>query len=73
MSPGRPSTRGAARRLPWKQVDLDRAEMRIVNEKTGDRTVHLPPAAVGVLAALPLQSDIDTGASACNIFVVGCP
>ena len=59
--------------LPWKQVDLDRAEMRIVNGKTGDHTVHLPPAAVGVLVALPRQSDIDTGASTCNIFVVGCP
>ena len=31
--------------LPWKHVDLDRAEIRIVNGKTGDRTVHLSPAA----------------------------
>ncbi len=43
--------------LPWKHVDLDRAEMRIVNGKTGDRTVHLSPAAVNVLAALPREPD----------------
>ena len=39
--------------LPWQNVDLDRAEMLILNGKTGDRTVHLPPSAVNVLAALP--------------------
>ena len=41
--------------LRWKHVDLDRAEMRIVNGKTGDRTVHLSPSAVDVLAALPRE------------------
>ncbi|MCY4558637.1 MAG: site-specific integrase, partial [Chloroflexi bacterium] len=41
--------------LPWKHVDLDRAEMRIVNGKTGDRTVHLSPSAVDMLAALPRE------------------
>ena len=29
--------------------------MRIVNGKTGDRTVHLSPSAVNVLAALPRE------------------
>ena len=43
--------------LPWRHVDLDRAEMRIVNGKTGDRTVHLSPSAVAVLAALPREPD----------------
>ena len=43
--------------LRWKHVDLDRAEMRIVNGKTGDRTVHLSPSAVNVLAALPREPD----------------
>ena len=43
--------------LPWKHVDLDRAEMCFVNGKTGDRTVHLSPAAVGVLTALPREAD----------------
>ena len=39
--------------LRWEHVDLDRAEMRIVDGKTGSRTVHLSPSAVGVLSALP--------------------
>ncbi len=39
--------------LPWEHVDLDRAEMRIVDGKRGSRTVHLSPSAVDVLAALP--------------------
>ena len=39
--------------LRWEHVDLDRAEMRIVDGKTGSRTVHLSPSAVGVLKALP--------------------
>ena len=29
--------------LPWKHVDLSRIEIRIVNGKTGDRTVYLSP------------------------------
>ena len=43
--------------LPWKHVDLDRAEIRIVNGKTSDRTVHLSPSAVNVLKALPRERD----------------
>ena len=39
--------------LPWENVDLGKAEMRIVDGKTGSRTVHLSPSAVDVLAALP--------------------
>ena len=39
--------------LRWEHVDLDRAEIRIVNGKTGARTVHLSPSAVRVLKALP--------------------
>ena len=30
--------------LPWEHVDLDRAEMRIVDGKTGSRRVHLSPS-----------------------------
>ena len=41
--------------LRWEHVDLDRAEMRIVDGKTGSRTVHLSPSAVGVLKALPRE------------------
>ena len=43
--------------LRWGHVDLDRAEIRIVNGKTGDRTVHLSLAAVKVLAALQREPD----------------
>ena len=32
--------------LLWEHVDLDRAEIHIVNGKTGSRTVHLSPSAV---------------------------
>ena len=39
--------------LPWEHVDLDNAEIRIVDGKTGSRTVHLSPSAVEVLKALP--------------------
>ena len=39
--------------LRWQHVDLDKAAIRIVDGKTGSRTVHLSPSAVGVLAALP--------------------
>ena len=39
--------------LRWEHVDLDKAEMRIVDGKTGARTVHLSPSAVRVLEALP--------------------
>ena len=43
--------------LPWESVDLGKAEMRIVDGKTGSRTVHLSPSAVDVLAALPRVPD----------------
>ena len=39
--------------LRWEHVDLDKAEMRIVDGKTGARTVHLSPSAARVLEALP--------------------
>ena len=39
--------------LRWAHVDLDAGELRLVNAKTGARTVSLPPAAVKVLADLP--------------------
>ena len=39
--------------LRWEHVDLDKAEMRIVDGKTGARTVHLSPSAVRVLTDLP--------------------
>ena len=39
--------------LRWEHVDLDKAEMRIVDGKTGARTVHLSPSAVRVLEAPP--------------------
>ena len=37
--------------LRWEHVDLDKAEMRIVDGKTGARTVHPSPSAVRVLEA----------------------
>ena len=43
--------------LRWEHVDLGRAEMRIVDGKTGSRTVHLSSSAVAVLAALPRAPD----------------
>ena len=39
--------------LRWENVDLERAEIRIVDGKTGSRTVHLSQSAVRVLASLP--------------------
>ena len=43
--------------LRWEHVDLGRAEMRIVDGKTGSRRVHLSQSAVDVLAALPRAPD----------------
>ena len=43
--------------LSWKHVDLDRAEVCIVNGKTGDRTAPLSPSAVKLLTALQRESD----------------
>ena len=39
--------------LRWEEVDLDAAELRLRDSKTGPRVVPLPAAAVSVLAALP--------------------
>ena len=41
----------------WEHVDFDKAEIRIVDGKTGSRTVHLSPSAVHVLKALPRKPD----------------
>ena len=41
----------------WAHVDLDWAEIRIVDGKTGTRMVHLSPATVGLLATLPRKPD----------------
>ena len=43
--------------FPWEHVDLDRAEIRIADGKTGARTVHLSPSAVRVLQDVPRQPD----------------
>ena len=43
--------------LRWEHVDLDRAESRIADGKTGARTVHLSPSAVRVLQDVPRQPD----------------
>ena len=39
----------------WENVDLDAGEIRLAAAKTGSRTVHLSPSAVGVLKALPRE------------------
>lgn len=39
--------------LRWAWVDLERAELRLPDSKTGRKTVHLAPPAVEVLDALP--------------------
>ena len=39
--------------LRWEHVDLDASEIHLADGKTGARTVHLSPAAVRVLDALP--------------------
>ena len=39
--------------LRWEEVDLEAAELRLRDSKTGPRVVPLPAAAVSVLAALP--------------------
>ena len=39
--------------LRWKRVDLDTAEMWIVDGKTASRMVHLSLSAMGVHATLP--------------------
>ena len=39
--------------LRWEEVDLEAAELRLRDSKTGPRVVPLPAAAASVLAALP--------------------
>ena len=43
--------------LPWTDVDLNTAELRLADTKTGARTVTLSPPAVKVLTELPRVSD----------------
>lgn len=38
--------------LRWDKVDFERAEVRLEDSKTGQKTIHLPPPALAVLAAL---------------------
>ena len=44
--------------LGQKHADFDRADIHILNGKTGDRTVHLSLSAVGVLSVLSLDPEI---------------
>src|SRR5262245_1321825 len=39
--------------LQWDWVSLERGEARLPDSKTGAKTIHLPPPALEVLAALP--------------------
>ncbi len=39
--------------LRWDWIDLDRGEARLPDSKSGAKTLHLPPPALAVLAALP--------------------
>lgn len=43
--------------LRWEDVDLEAADLRLRNSKTGARMVPLSAAAVGVLSALPRIED----------------
>jgi integrase len=40
-------------RLQWDHVNFERGEARLSDSKSGAKTVHLPPPALAVLAALP--------------------
>jgi hypothetical protein len=39
--------------LKWDYIDIERAEARLPDSKTGVKTLHLPPPALAVLAQLP--------------------
>jgi integrase len=43
--------------LRWEWIDIDRGEARLPDSKTGAKTLHLPPPALEVLAALPRVED----------------
>lgn len=44
---------GEIQTLRWEDVELNAAELRLRDSKTGARMVPLSAAAVGILAALP--------------------
>jgi integrase len=43
--------------MKWEWIDMERAEVRLPDSKTGRKTVHLPPPALQVLAELPRQEE----------------
>ncbi|WP_291297604.1 site-specific integrase [Elioraea sp.] len=45
--------RSEIRTLRWENVDIDRACLHLPKSKTGAKVIHLPPAAMQILGALP--------------------